>query len=243
LVNMINKMKDDRSRIDNGADPLKFPNFPSLNEDETSESQENVETDTGNDFEEIIDNMRRKLNRKELLGEEEINLLKLYLALRGISFDQETLQVKPHRFDPPATKKTRGRNMIRMPVTTTSTRPSKKRKFMIKRKRPVITINNEEHDDFEEEDRTKDIIQAAGSGRNLNIYEDLKPETKTPRITTSSSLAKISPSTPPQVCECNCRCPSFVCPSFDESASSGNVLDPNKLIFVITVLCSMYHLF
>ena len=59
LVNMIEKMKDDRSRIDNGADPLKFPNFPSLNEDETSESQENVETDTGNDFEEIIDNMRR----------------------------------------------------------------------------------------------------------------------------------------------------------------------------------------
>ena len=36
----------------------------------------------------------RKLNRKELLGEEEINLLKLYLALRGISFDQETLQGK-----------------------------------------------------------------------------------------------------------------------------------------------------
>ena len=59
LVNMINKMKDDRSRIDNGADPLKFPNFPSLNEDEMSESQENAETNTGNDFEDIIDNMRR----------------------------------------------------------------------------------------------------------------------------------------------------------------------------------------
>ena len=38
----------------------------------------------------------RKLNRKELLGEEEINLLKLYLALRGISFDQETLQGNTH---------------------------------------------------------------------------------------------------------------------------------------------------
>ena len=92
------------------------------------------------------------------------------------------IAVKPHRFNHPAAKKTRGRNTIRMPVTTTSSRPSKKRKFMIKRKRPVITINNEEHDDFEEEDRTNDIIQAAGSGRNLNIYEDLKPETKPPRF-------------------------------------------------------------
>ena len=59
LVNMINKMKDDRSRIDNGADPLKFPNFPSLNEDEVSESKGNVEMNTGNDFQEIIENMRR----------------------------------------------------------------------------------------------------------------------------------------------------------------------------------------
>ena len=91
------------------------------------------------------------------------------------------ISVKPHRFDPPTTKRTRGRNMIRRPVTTTTTRPTKKRKFMIKRKRPVITINNEDHDDFEEEDRTNDVIQAAGSGRNLNIYEDLKPETKPPR--------------------------------------------------------------
>ena len=59
LVNMINKMKDDRSRIDNGADRLKFPNFPSLNEDVVSESKENVEINTGNDFQEIIENMRR----------------------------------------------------------------------------------------------------------------------------------------------------------------------------------------
>ena len=71
--------------------------------------------------------------------------------------------------------------MIRRPVTIATTRPSKKRKFMVQRKRPIITINNDEHEDFEEEDRTIDVIQGAGSGRNLNIYKDLKPATKTPR--------------------------------------------------------------
>ena len=59
LVNMINKMKNDRSRIDNGADPLKFPNFPSLNADEVNESEVAVQTNSGNDFEEVIETMRR----------------------------------------------------------------------------------------------------------------------------------------------------------------------------------------
>ena len=59
LVNMINKMRDDRSRIDNGADSLKFPNFPSLNEDERNENQEKTEVDNGDDFVQIIETMRR----------------------------------------------------------------------------------------------------------------------------------------------------------------------------------------
>ena len=153
------------------------------------------------------------------MGEEEINLLKLYLALRGISFDQEVLGgnffiyiskflsyqimififnlyigkfsnnklvflVNINRLKPQTTKvpnKTRGRGMIRLPVPTETSAPNKKRKFMIKRKRPIIKINNNEYEDIEEEERTVDILQVAGSGRNLNIYQDLKPETKAPR--------------------------------------------------------------
>ena len=152
------------------------------------------------------------------MGEEEINLLKLYLALRGISFDQEVLGgnfflftkanfyriklnlifnsyigkfpnnklvilVNINRLKPQTTKapnKTRGRGMIRLPITTATSAPNKKRKFMIKRKRPIIKINNNEYEDIEEEERTVDILQVAGSGRNLNIYQDLKPETKAP---------------------------------------------------------------
>ena len=56
---MINKMKNDRSRIDNGADPLKFPNFPSLNADEVNEPEVEIQTNSGNDFEEVIETMRR----------------------------------------------------------------------------------------------------------------------------------------------------------------------------------------
>ena len=64
--------------------------------------------------------------------------------------------------------------MIRLPITTATSAPNKKRKFMIKRKRPIIKINNNEYEDIEEEERTVDILQVAGSGRNLNIYQDLK---------------------------------------------------------------------
>ena len=78
--------------------------------------------------------------------------------------------------------------MIRLPVPTETSAPNKKRKFMIKRKRPIIKINNNEYEDIEEEERTVDILQVAGSGRNLNIYQDLKPETKAPRYIESDCL-------------------------------------------------------
>ena len=63
---MITKMRGDRSRIDNGADPLKFPNFPSITEDEMDESEKKTQVDDselpdlpGEDFVQIIETMRR----------------------------------------------------------------------------------------------------------------------------------------------------------------------------------------
>ena len=70
--------------------------------------------------------------------------------------------------------------MTRKPLTTPKSPPNNKRKFRVMmRKRPIITINNNANEDIEEEDRTNDILQGAGSGRNLNVFGSLI--TKAPR--------------------------------------------------------------
>merc|ERR1712150_177906 len=110
----------------------------------------------------------------------------------------------------------------------------RKRKMRVTmRRRPIININGVENE-LLEEDRTTDILNGDNRQRNLKINRNVI--TKAPRTTTSTSIGAISAYTSPQVCECNCRAPSFVCPQYEASSAAVLILSKTyltnlKLIF------------
>ena len=61
LIKMLSKMKDDRSRSDDGDDAIKFPNFPEVMEEiELLPALPEIEqTEDSGDFKEVFEEMRR----------------------------------------------------------------------------------------------------------------------------------------------------------------------------------------